>query len=313
MTRIHRRTILTGGITGALLSACPCVRAKSQETPRTVGLGFSLYGMRKLKIIDALETCSRIGYDCVELPVQSGWPGDSARLTPEDKNKIRAKLKETGLRLSSLMENLHAVVDDRRHTENLHRLKSAGMLGHDLSPEKLPVIETILGGRPNQWNDVKEQMVKRLRDWAKVAEETKTVVAIKAHVGGAMHRPEHPVWIAAQVNSPWIKCAYDYSHFELRGIDMAESVSTLIPQTVFVHVKDSRGDAGKVRFLLPGEGDIDYTKLLRMIVKAGYKHDIVVEVSGQIHGKSDYKPVEAAQRCYESLAPAFEQANITRA
>jgi len=312
MTRVQRRTFLAGGFTGALLCACPSIRAESANEPQTIGLGFSLYGMRKLPIVNALEACSRIGYDCVELPVQSGWPGDSARLKASDKSKIRAKLKETGLRLSSLMENLHAVVDDRRHAENLRRLKSAGTLGHDLSPEKPPVVETILGGRPNQWNDIKEQMVKRLRDWAKVAEETKTVVAIKAHVGGAMHRPEHPVWIARQVNSPWIKCAYDYSHFELRGIDMADSVSTLIPQTVFVHVKDSRGDASKVRFLLPGEGDIDYVKLLSMIVKAGYKHDIVVEVSGQIHGKPDYKPVEAAQRCYANLAPALEQANITR-
>lgn len=312
MTELTRRSILVGGLTGALLTACREMRAQAEVVPPRIGLGFSLYGMRKLKITNALEACSRIGYDCIELPVQAGWPGDSARLTAADKKEILAMLKQTGLRLSSLMENLHAVVDDRRHDDNLARLRAAGILGHQLSPEDPPVIETILGGRPNQWNEIKEQMVERLRDWAKTAEETKTVVAIKAHVGGAMHRPEHPVWIARRVNSPWIKCAYDYSHFQLRNIDMSESVKTLIPHSVFVHVKDSRGDADNVRFLLPGEGTIDYVKLLSMIIKAGYTHDVVVEVSGQIHGKSGYNPVQTARRCYENLAPAFKQANITR-
>lgn len=309
---LSRRSILTGGLAGALLAATRTAKAESEEKSAAIGLGFSLYGMRSLKVSKALDVCSKIGYDCVELPVQAGWPADSAKLTIVDKNEIREKLKETGLRLSALMENLHAVVSDTQHQSNLNRLRSAALLGHSLSPNSPPVIETILGGRPNQWNDIKQQIVARLREWAKVAEETKTVVAIKAHVGGAMHHPEHPVWIAEQVKSPWIKCAYDYSHFELRDIDMAESVKTLVPHSVFVHVKDSAGDASKVRFLLPGEGDIDYVKLLSIIAKAGYQHDIVVEVSGQIHGKPDYKPIESAQRCYENLAPAFKQANLRR-
>lgn len=310
--KLTRRSMLAGSLAGGLLVASRIDRARAKETSAAIGLGFSLYGMRTLKIPHALEVCSKIGYDCVELPVQAGWPGDSATLTLADQNQIRDKLKQTGLRMSALMENLHAVVDDHRHESNLARLRAAGMFGHHLSPRKAPVIETILGGKPEQWNDIKEQIVQRLRDWAKVAEESKTVVAIKAHVGGAMHRPEHPVWVAQQVNSPWLKCAYDYSHFELRDIDMADSVSTLIPQSVFVHVKDSQGDANKVRFLLPGDGRVDYVKLLSMIAKAGYQNDIVVEVSGQIHGRPDYKPIESARRCYENLAPAFKQANVQR-
>ena len=154
-------------------------------------------------------------------------------------------------------------------------------------------------------------MAERLQDWAKVAMAIRTVIAIKAHVGGAMHLPEHPVWLMNRVNSPWIRCAHDYSHFELRNVDMADSVKMLVPHSVFIHVKDSRGDAGRVQFLLPGDGNIDYVKLLNWIAKAGYRGDVVVEVSDQIHGQPGYDPLAAAQHSYTNLASAFEKAGIS--
>ncbi len=313
MAQLDRRSFLW--LTGCAAAATQPANLFAHEPDESlsIGLGFSLYGMRSLEIGDALKTCAEIGYDCVELPVQAGWPGDSMRLSPDDRARIREQLSEHKLRLSALMENLHAAVADEQHRSNLQRLKAAGRLAHDLSPDKPPVIETILGGRPTEWDKIKEEMAKRLKDWAKVAEETKSTIAIKAHVGGAMHRPEHPVWLMQQVDSPHVRCAYDYSHFELRGIDMAESVKTLVPHSVFIHVKDSRGDADNVQFLLPGEGEIDYVKLLKLIAAAKYRGDVVVEVSGQIHGKPDYKPVAAAKRCYENLAPAFRAAGVRRA
>lgn len=309
---VSRRSFLAGGFAASLISAVPATPARALEAVGPIGLGFSLYGMRQVSIGQAIDACSEIGYDCLELPVQAGWPGDSAKLTISNKEEIREKLDQTGLRLSALMENLHAVVDDRTHVANLARLRAAGLLAHQLSPDRAPVIETILGGRPDQWDEIREDIVESLQDWAKVAEETKTVVAIKAHVGGAMHRPEHPVWVVQQLKNPWIRCVYDYSHFQLRRIDMEQSVKTLIPHTAFIHVKDSRGDPSKAQFLLPGEGDIDYARLIGLIAQTGYRRDIVVEVSGQLHNKPDYKAIESARICYNHLAPAFEKASVRR-
>lgn len=313
MKKLCRRTFLQhSAATTATTLVANRLWAKAEPKPTTIGLGFSLYGMKSLTIDAALKACAEIGYDCVELPVMSGWPGDTKQLSAGDRKKIRQSLQATGLRMSAIMENLHASVDDTRHRANLERLKLAGELGHQLSPKNQPVIETILGGRPNEWEKTKHRMAERLLDWAKVAEASRTVVAIKAHVGGAMHRPEHPVWMAKQVSSPWIRCAYDYSHFELRDIDMAQSVRTLVPPSAFIHVKDSRGDASHVQFLLPGQGKINYVTLLRQIAAAGYRNDIFVEVSGQIHGRPGYKPIHAAQTSYTHLAPAFEKAGLRR-
>jgi inosose dehydratase len=303
------RRVFFGGC-AALLGAT-MLRGDERE-PRPLGFGFSLYGMKNLPLEEALRACAEIGYDCVELPVMEAWPADALAWPVEQQERFRRTLDETGLRLAAIMENLSLVADDERHAANLKRLAAAGQVAHRVAPTGPHIIETVLGGRPEQWSQVKDLMAKRLRDWAKVAEDDDFTLAIKAHVGGALHTPEDAVWLGSQANSERVKCAYDYSHFQLRGMDLAASLQTLAPHSVFMHVKDAQGDAARPQFLLPGDGATDYARLLQLAVAAGYRGDVVVEVSGQIHGRADYQPLAAARRCYEKLAPAFERAGVTR-
>ncbi|MCA9178106.1 MAG: sugar phosphate isomerase/epimerase [Planctomycetales bacterium] len=302
----------------ALASALPlgawiAGRGVAAEPAAALGLGFSLYGMRSLPLADALTVCAEIGYDCVELPVMKDWPADSAGFDKPQRETLKRQLTDRGLRLSALMENLPIFGDEDAHRQNLQRLRLAGDVAHALwnSPGP-PIVETILGGKPAQWPEVKGQMARRLEDWSKVAEAAGIVVAIKAHVGGAMHLPGHPAELVKQLNSKWIRAAYDFSHFRLRDVELPASIATLAPLSVFVHVKDAAGDASKVRFLLPGEGDIDYVALIRGLVQSGYRGDVVVEVSGQIHGKAGYDPKQAARASYRPLALAMKTAGVSR-
>ena len=136
------------------------------------------------------------------------------------------------------------------------------------------------------------------------------MIAIKAHVGGALHTPHDAKWLVNTVDSPWIKLAYDFSHFQLRNFDLKKSLQAMIDQSVFIHVKDKTGNVGKFRFLLPGDGDIDYVSYFTLLKQSSYRGGVVVEVSGQIHGKPGYDPVAAAKRSYANLAPAFRKAGL---
>jgi len=277
-----------------------------------VNFGFSLYGMRSLKLTVALKTCAQIGYDSVELVATEGWPCDPSRLSAAASKEIRKQLDDLGLQMPSIMENLHVVVDTARRRKNLDRLRRAAELGQTVSPNRPPVIETVLGGRPQQWESVKGKMADGLRDWAKVGQSTKTVIAIKPHVGGALHTPEGAKWLVDQVDSPWIRLTYDYSHLQLRNFELEKSLKTLISRTVFIHIKDKRGTADRFQFLLPGDGDIDYGQYFRLLKVSGYRGSIMVEVSGQIHGKPGYDPVKAAKHSYANLAAVFKKAGLQR-
>jgi sugar phosphate isomerase/epimerase len=286
--------------------------ASGEDSPRPprVEYCFSLYGMRSLKLHEALQACADVGYDGVELDASAGQAGDPGKLSAGDRRDVRTQLRDLGLSLPGLMENLTLLADDAQHRRNLDRLKSVGELGHELSPDAPPVVETILGGRPERWDEDKQKMAAALEDWARAAEAAKTVVAIKAHVGGALHTPEGAKWLLERVESRWIRLNYDYSHFQLRGFELVKSLELLLDRTAFIHVKDNKGRLGDFQFLLPGEGDIHYAAYFAFLKKGGYRGAVCVEVSGQIFGKPGYDPLVAAKTSYANLSPILEKAGL---
>jgi inosose dehydratase len=279
--------------------------ARADDAQRTIGLGFSLYGMRSMTIAAALKALADIGYDCIELPVMPDWPADSARLSAEARPELRTELAERGLRLASLMENLPALGDDAQHRANLDRLKRAAELALDLTRDShTPLIETILGGQPGEFDAVKDRLVERLLDWTKILADAQVMLAIKAHISNATQRAAQLLWLLDQVSSPWLRIAYDYSHFQLQNLDMKETCDLLLPKTVFIHVKDTEHTQGKRGFLLPGEGTIDYVALFKLIAQSTYRGDIIVEVSSHVFNRPGYEPLAAARNCYAHLAAA---------
>jgi sugar phosphate isomerase/epimerase len=287
--------------------------ARDDDAPRTIGLGFSLYGMKSLAIDAALAALARIGYDCFELPVMPDWPADSARLDGAARRTLRDTIARRGLRLTSLMENLPALGDEAQHLDNLNRLKRAAELARDLARDsQTPLIETIVGGKPGEFEAVKQQLVERLHEWSKVMAEAQVVLTIKAHVGNATQQPMQLLWLLETIGSPWLRAAYDYSHFQLQGLDMRETMNRLLPKAAFIHVKDTEHAQGKRGFLLPGEGSIDYVALLKQLGQSTYRGDVVVEVSSQVSNRPGYDALAAASKCYNHLAEAFAKAGLRR-
>lgn len=124
-----------------------------------------------------------------------------------------------------------------------------------------------------------------------------------------MNSPERLLWLLEQVKSPAVQVAYDYSHFELQGIGLEESLKALLPRTRFIHVKDAAGDARQFRFLLPGEGKTDYVKYFTLLRTLGYRGPVCVEVSGQLSNKPGYDPVAAARKSHATLVAALAKAD----
>lgn len=276
--------------------------------PDGVSLGFSLYGMKTLPLSEALKTCAEIGYANVELALNAGFPTEPKVFTKEARKAAAQQLTALRLELPCLMVNLSLTADDKAHALNLQSIKDAAQVARDMNAAQPPIIETVCGGKPATWEQQKSGMVEHLQSWAETAEKEKTTIAIKAHVGSAVNSPERLLWLLEQVKSPAIQVTYDYSHFELQGIDMEESMKLLLPRTKFIHVKDAAGDATKFQFLLPGEGRTDYVKYFTLLKKHGYHGPVVVEVSGQIFSKPGYEPVAAAKKSYAALAGALTKA-----
>lgn len=291
----------------AALAACSLPAA---APARRVGLGFSLYGMKSLPVAEALRACAEIGFHDVEFALNPGYATEPQAFSPAQRKEVRAQLATLGLRLPALMDNIHLTADDTTHAKNLERIKSAAQLAHDLAPDAPPLLETVMGGKPAEWEKVRAQMAERLADWARAAAVGKITLCIKPHVMAAAHLPEHGLWLLEQVKNPAVKLAYDFSHYQLRGLDLGKTLDALLPHTAFIHVKDALGDAAKVQFALPGEGTIDYADYFRRLKVANWSGSICVEVSSQIFNKPGYDPVVAAKKCHAALSPAFRAAGL---
>lgn len=312
MRRQTRRQFLhAAGAAAGSLVVLDSSRAGTSEPCNILSLGFSLYGMKGLDTEKAIRVVAEIGYDSVELCLMSDWDATPDRLGPGRRKDIRSVLGETGLKLTSLMEHVSLTGTAESQQPVHERLKKAAELGHELDPARPPLIETTAGA--GKWSDLRNQLRDNLGGWAELAEAIQTVIAVKPHRGAVLDRPEQGVWLVEQVNSPWIKLNYDYSHFVHRQISLAESIRIMMPHTGFIHVKDAVMQDGKARFVLPGEsGQIDYVQLLRLVREAGYHGDVCCEVSGMVFSQKGYDPVAAARTCYQNLASAFQRAGIER-
>lgn len=296
--------------TCAFTACASAAFAAGKNSGGKISLGFSLYGMKSLPLAEALRVCAETGYDCVELALLPGYATEPKQLSGEQRRELRKRLTDSKLTAPVLMDNFSATADDKAHAANLEKIKAAAGLAHDLSPGNPPLLETVLGGKPAEWDQIKDRMAARVKDWADAASNGKIILAAKAHVGSAVNSPERLLWLWRQVNSPAFKLAYDYSHYQLAGLALADSFNTLIAESVFIHVKDSKSVAGKFEFVLPGEGTIDYVDYGKLLAASSYRGAVVVEVSSQVFNKPGYDPVAAAKRSYAHLAAAFAKAGV---
>jgi inosose dehydratase len=297
MQRITRRAALAL----PLVAGVAPLRA---DPPAPIPLGFSLYGMKTLKLPDALRTCRDVGYDGVEFALMPGYHAEPKALPADARKDVRKRLADLGLAVHGLMELLPELSADAGRQTHLERLKAAADLGHALAPDAPPPIETVLGGKPADWDAVKNKLADSLGKWAEVGKDAKTVIAVKPHVANALHTPDGAAWLVKQVDSPWLRLAFDYSHFALRGAKLTDAV-TLLPLTSFIHLKDAKGDASKFEFLLPGEGGTDYAAYAKLVAASKYRGPVVVEVSGQVSAKPGYDAAVAARTSYAALRDSF--------
>jgi inosose dehydratase len=302
--RIERRTVLATAVAAFLTRSQAWAISPAMVRP---SLGFSLYGMKSLSLMEALITCSEIGYQHVELALNAGYPTEPSNFDIDSRRQAAQMLRDRKLQLPCMMLLLSLIADENAQQKALESIATAAQLGRELFPAQPPMLETVLGGSPSKWDEQKAGMADRLRSWATAAERANIVLCIKAHVGSAVNSPERLLWLLEAVSSPAIQVAYDYSHFELQGIAMNESMRLLLPRTRFIHVKDTQGDASKFQFLLPGEGRTDYVQYFTLLKKHSYQGPVCVEVSGQVFNKPNYDPVAAAKQCFAKLSEAMQR------
>ncbi len=310
---LTRRQMLQQGaaVATALMLAPAAVRA-ANPAPGGCTLGFSTYGMKALKTEDAIRQTQAIGFDAIEIAVRPDWDSAPGNMPPDRRAAVGRQLKESGLKLTSLMEHMEPSTSNDEHQQHLIRLAGVCELAADWSTRARPLVQTTLGG--GEWEKKQEFYRDRVGDWLEVAEKHEVVLAIKPHRGGGMSQPSEAVWLIQQLgNSKWLRMVYDYSHYAFRDLPLKETIETALPYTAHIAVKDPVQQGDRVVFDLPGtHGTVDFPLLFRKFYDGGYRGDMSCEVSGMVWSRPDYDQIEGAKRCYAAMAKAFEESGVPR-
>src|SRR5688572_8735092 len=136
------------------------VPAKGKSRP----IGFSLYGMKSLPVLEGLDHCKRIGYDNVELCLMKDFPTELGKFSPSAQREVRDRLRSTGLELSSLL--VHINLTDANQAPALEVIKGAGEVARSLDDRRPPLIESVTGGKSAEWDATKEKVAENMRRWA---------------------------------------------------------------------------------------------------------------------------------------------------
>ena len=277
-------------------------------------LGYTTWGMPTLSIDVAVDHIAALGYDGIEIAVLPGWTTAIDGLDAAERKRILKLVNDKGLTISAVSGHASLLeADPAANAANLQRLKDAIDLAVEWAQDgRVPYVNTLSGGRSENWEAQKELFAERLRPAAEYAQAKGVVLAMEPHVDGLVDMPDRTVIILEMVDSPALKVNFDISHFDIMGMPTEESVSILAPYSVHTHVKDQRGRYPNYEFLTPGEGDFDYVDYLTVMQKYGYDGFINAEVSKMRQAKAGYDPLAACTLSYSTLSKAFEDAGISR-
>lgn len=289
-------------------------------------LGYNTWSTPNLSFADAVGHLARIGYDSVEVTVCEDWPTDAMLASNADVEAWRADAVSHGLEISSVTANAPLVCDESIWVESRRRLtrafEVAGILGDGRA---LPVSlgahkpkARLLGGNPppittqTSWDTDRQQISDRFGQLAELVVAAGCSLALEPHAGAVVSMPAQALAVLADVGSPALGINLDISHFAVRDFDLAEVVSSLLPHTVVVEVKDHRRTPDGFDFLTPGEGEFDYPAFLSLLAARGYTGTVSVEISVRRQALPGFDEVEAAELSYRTLAAACEQAGVSR-
>jgi sugar phosphate isomerase/epimerase len=108
-----------------------------------------------------------------------------------------------------------------------------------------------------------------------------------------------------EIRSQNIGLNFDMGHFFCAGEDPSESFQEVFGWIGHIHLEDIA--ASRVhRHLIPGQGAIDFQRVLRTILRGGYQGDISLELYPYVD-----TPVEAGRESLAYLLPVFQGAGFS--
>ncbi|MCZ6631855.1 MAG: sugar phosphate isomerase/epimerase [bacterium] len=226
-----------------------------------------------------LEGVARAGYQYVGL----GWPHqgeDPLGLDPEGSLVGQAQELCTQYHLTPVVIGRGPISVSNRAEDLKRRIDVAKALG-------AKTIQTAGAGGykrfpdepldPDTFRKAHEAFVKDLQVAGSYAQEQGIVLALKPHTGNTA-TAAHLARLLPEIDRPSVKACYDPGNVHFyEGISPEDDFPAIADQTDEIVAKDHTGPRAERHFPIPGEGDIDWTRIFTTAQNTGFQGAVVIE------------------------------------
>lgn len=250
-------------------------------------LAYSSNAYRRFPIAEAIERIATLGYQGMELMADAphAWPADT---TDRELHAIRDRLQAFDLRLSNVNAFMTTAIGDFWHPSWIEADPAArrSRLQHTVRALYLaaklgaPSITTEPGG-PLDAGISREQALdwfeEGLREALPHAEEAGVSLLVEPEPGLLVENAEQFLSLAGRIDSPMLGLNFDVGHFFCVGDPLESTIARLAKHTRHYHLEDIA--ATRVHeHLVPGQGAIDFAKVLAAVRNTGYDGWLTVEL-----------------------------------
>ncbi len=204
--------------------------------------------------------------------------------------EIKTKLQDNGMGVVSIGSPIGKVAIDKPWAEHFEKFKHAVELALYFKAPFIRLFSYYPAGGEGKGplDEIQNQVI----DWFR-----KKVDYIRELPVTMVHENEKGIFgdigrrclaLMQEVNSPKLRCAFDFANFVQCGEDPGANWPLLKPYTVHIHIKDAKSGSGQV--VPAGEGDGRIAEILQDAWDGGYRGFLTLEphlkVAGHSHGET---------------------------
>ena len=238
---------------------------------------------------------------------------------PTDPAELKRQLDLRGMRIASRWYSSFILTrpmeeEEQDFIRNLDFLEAVGASRINVSEQSYSIqgktdVPILTGGHKHVMDDTEwDRFCKGLNRLGRIAADRGFKLCFHHHMGTVVQTSAETDRMMANTDPAYVFLCYDTGHFTFAGEDPLTMLRKYVTRVGHVHLKDMRLDVvKKVRqenwsflravregaFTVPGDGDVDFDPVFRVLSDAGYRGWLLVEAE-QDPAKAD--PLEYAMK-----------------
>ena len=175
------------------------------------------------------------------------------------------------------------------------------------SARGVPIVNTAIGGHAGIDED-EESFMTAIGPLCDLAAAHSVILALEVH-GEIMASGEKSARLFERIGQPALRLNYDTANcVYYGGVEPYDDLEACVGLVGHVHLKDTAGGRGVWDFPAIGDGNIDFTRVLRILDRHGYEGPLSVEIEFTPDGAPSREGIDqAVARSYDTLAAVRDE------